>query len=130
MTAPAILPEAGRTLGDGVFSIEQSRRGEAQYMEICERCHNRHLTGDFAEDAPPLVGDEFLSEWASWTVGDLFEFMTLEMPPKPKDRRGVTAETYVDILAFILMKNGFPAGEADLPPAFEPLAEIELKLDE
>lgn len=99
-------------------------------METCKRCHLRDLAGDFAEDAPPLVGDEFLSEWAPWTVGDLFEFMTTEMPPKAKDRREVTAENYVDILAFILMKNGFPAGQTELPPEFEPLAEIEMKLNE
>lgn len=99
-------------------------------METCKRCHQRHLTGDFVEDSPPLVGDEFLSEWAPWTVGDLFEFISTEMPPKPKDRREVTAENYVDILAFILMKNGFPAGEAELPPVFETLAEIEMRLNE
>ncbi len=128
--APAGLPEAGRSVGDGVFSIEQSRRGEAQYLETCKRCHQRDLAGDFIEDAPPLVGDEFLSEWAPWTVGDLFEFMTTEMPPKPKDRREVTAENYVDILAFILMKNGFPAGQTELPPVFDPLAEIEMRLNE
>lgn len=99
-------------------------------MEVCRRCHQRDLAGDFVEDAPPLIGDEFLSEWAPWTVGDLFEYLTTEMPPKPKDRLEVTAENHVDILAFILMKNGFPAGQAELPTDFDLLVEIEMKPNE
>lgn len=130
LKAPAGSTEAGRSVGDGVFTIEQSERGEVQYLEFCKRCHQRDLRGDFVEDAPPLIGDEFLSEWTQWTVGDLFEFLTTEMPPKPKDRREVTAENHVDILAFILMKNGFPAGQTELPPVFDTLVEIEMKSDE
>jgi hypothetical protein len=84
-----------------------------QYLETCKRCHQRDLRGDFIEDAPPLVGEEFLSEWAPWTVGDLFEYVT-----------------NVDILAYILEKNGFPAGQEELPPEFEPLSTIEMGLGE
>jgi cytochrome c553 len=123
--APAgVLPEA-RSIRDGIFRAEQSRRGEAQYLETCKRCHMRDLAGDYTEDAPPLIGDEFLANWKLWTVGDLFEFLTTEMPPKPKDRVGITEQVYVDILAFILEKNGFPAGEAELPPDFDALVLIE-----
>jgi mono/diheme cytochrome c family protein len=118
--------DAVRSIRDGVFSSEQSRRGEMQYLEACKRCHQRDLRGDFIEDAPPLVGEEFLSEWAPWTVGDLFEFLTEDMPPKRKDRLELTPEIYVDILAYILEKNGFPAGQVELPPEFEPLSYIEM----
>ena len=127
--APRFLPVV-RSIGDGVFTEEQSRRGESQYLETCKRCHQRDLGGDFVEDSPPLVGDEFLSNWTPWTVGDLFEFMTIEMPPKPKDRRHVTAENYADIIAYILDKNGFPAGPVELPPEFDPLATIEMRLSD
>ena len=126
MQTPAWSPQGGSSVQDGVFTVEQSRRGEAKYMKTCRKCHQRDLAGDWVEDAPPLVGGEFLSNWAQWTAGDLFEFMTLEMPPKRKDRRDLTAENYADILAFILEKNGFPAGAADLPPAVEPLVTIEM----
>ena len=86
------------------------------------------MTGDFDDFVPPLVGDEFLGEWKQWTVGDLFEFMTTEMPPKRKDRLAVTADVYVDVLAYILEQNGFPAGPAELPPEFDPLVLIEMSL--
>ncbi len=118
--------QAVSSVFDGVFTEEQSARGEAQYLETCERCHQEDMAGDQHEDVPPLVGDKFLSEWNRWTVGDLFEFLTTEMPPKRKDRLKLSAETHVDILAYILEKNGFPAGEAKLLPTLEPLLEIEM----
>ena len=114
------------TVSDGIYTEEQSERGELEYMRTCKKCHQRDLMGDFIEDAPPLIGDDFLAEWNPWTVGDLFEFLTTDMPPKPKDRRDITAQNYADILAFILMKNGYPSGDADLAAGYEPLAEIEM----
>lgn len=123
-TVSASLLSTTTSVRDGVYSDEQSRRGEAQYLENCKRCHLRDLSGDYGEDAPALVGEEFLSNWANWTLGDLFDFMQTEMPPKRQDRRHLTADTYADILAFILERNGFPAGAAELPPGFEPLSEI------
>jgi len=111
---------------DGVFTVQQSARGEAQYLETCERCHKKDLAGDVGEEVPALVGDKFLSEWTRWTVGDLFEFLTTKMPPKRKDRLDLTDGNYADLLAYILKQNGFPAGKTELLPAIEPLFEIEM----
>ncbi len=119
-----------RSVFDGVFTEEQSARGEAQYLETCERCHKENLAGDQNEDVPPLVSDKFLFEWTRWTVGDLFEFLTTEMPPKRKDRLELSAENHADILAYILEQNGFPAGKAELLPTLEPLLEIEMSPSE
>jgi cytochrome c len=119
-----------KSVFDGVFTEEQSARGEAQYLETCERCHQENLAGNQNEDVPPLIGDKFLSEWNRWTVGDLFEFFTTEMPPKRKDRLKLSAENYADILAYILKQNGFPAGKAELLPTLEPLLEIEISPSE
>ena len=33
------------SVSDGVFSREQSRRGEARYLETCEKCHEKDLAG-------------------------------------------------------------------------------------
>jgi len=115
---------------DGVFSVEQSLRGEAQYLEVCERCHEKDLGGggDLDDFVPPIVGEEFLSEWAQWSVGDLYEFMTLEMPPKRSERAEVTPNMHIDILAYILEQNGFPAGQAELPPDMDPLVNIDMSV--
>jgi hypothetical protein len=34
---------------------------------------------------------------------------------------------YADILAYILEQNGFPAGQAELPPEMDPLVNIEMR---
>jgi cytochrome c553 len=118
--------EAAISVFDGVFTAEQSARGETQYLETCKRCHQKDLTGDPSEEVPPLVGDRFRAEWVGWTVGDLFEFSTEKMPPRRKQRLKLSGQNYADILAYILERNGFPAGKAELLPVLEPLLEIEM----
>jgi cytochrome c553 len=115
---------------DGVFTLEQSARGKIRYLETCERCHKKDLAGDATEEIPPLVGDKFLSNWSKWTVGDLFERSSTKMPPKSKDRLHLSDEEYADILAYILEQNGFPTGDAELPPSIDPLLEIEMSRGE
>jgi cytochrome c len=115
---------------DGVFTAEQSARGKAQYLKTCKRCHKENLAGSLDDEVRPLVGDKFLAEWTKWTVGDLFEFLTTEMPPKRKDRRKLSAQNHVDILAYVLEQNGFPAGKTELVPTLEPLLEIEMSPSE
>jgi cytochrome c len=123
--------QAVSSVFDGVFTAEQSARGKAQYLKTCKRCHKENLAGDLEDDeVPPIVGDKFLAEWTRWTVGDLFEFLTTEMPPKRKDRRKLSAQNHADVLTYILEQNGFPAGEAELLPTLEPLLEIEMSPSE
>ena len=121
-----------RSVFDGVFTAEQSARGKAQYLKTCKRCHKENLAGDLEDDdeVPPIVGDKFLAEWTKWTVGDLFEFLTTEMPPKRKDRLKVSDKNHADVLAYILKQNGFPVGNVELPPTLEVLLEIEMSPSE
>ena len=86
--------------------------------------------GGGLDDIPPLKGEEFLANWDAWTVGDLFDFIQNEMPPKRKNRVGITPQTYADILAYVLEQNGFPKGETDMPSEFEPLSLIEINLSD
>ena len=129
-----VVNEAGGqdplTTATGVFSEAQSRRGELCYLNICRECHERNLMGGGYDDIPPLKGEAFLSNWDTWTVGDLFDYMQNEMPPKRKNRVGITSENYADILAYILEQNGFPKGDAELLPDFEPLSLIEIELSD
>jgi cytochrome c len=117
---PVALPAPQRTVRDGVYTEEQSRRGEAVYFTSCSLCHKPAMTG--LEVVPPLVGEAFLSRWNTRTAGDLFEWIRKSMPfgntPKLSDRE------YADVLAYILSRNRFPPGEAELANDFAPLAEI------
>lgn len=122
----AVSAQEGGTVNNGVFTATQGERGEIKYLRTCRECHERNLMGGGYDDIPPIKGEEFLSNWISWSVGDLFDFIQNEMPPKEKDRVGIEPGDYADILAYILVQNGFPSGQAELPPEFEPLFEIDM----
>jgi mono/diheme cytochrome c family protein len=96
---------------DGVYTKAQAERGQTAYNANCASCHGDQLTG--GEIAPPLVGGEFLSNWNGLTVGQLFERTRTGMPPGTPGK--VTRDTKVDIIAYILAYNKFPASEKELP---------------
>jgi mono/diheme cytochrome c family protein len=112
-----------RSVWDGVFTAEQSARGDKAYSQNCASCHGTALTG--GESAPPLTGGEFSSNWYGLTVGDLFERIRTSMPA---DRPGrISREQNADILAYILSMNQFPAGSSELSSKTEILKQIRLE---
>ena len=64
-------PAPSRSVWDGVYTEEQSKRGETVYQKECASCHGASLGG--GESAPPLTGGAFLSNWNGLTLGDLFD---------------------------------------------------------
>jgi mono/diheme cytochrome c family protein len=110
--AGAVLAQAPKTQWDGIYSDEQSKRGAAAYAERCVSCHGEDLLGGGTESAPPLIGSKFAAKWDALTLGDLVDYMVKTMP---QDAPGsVTRDQHVDILTFILARNGVPAGTSDL----------------
>ena len=99
-----------RTVWDGVYTDAQAERGRASYQQSCAACHREDLRGD--STAPSLVGESFTFLWGDMEVGELLARMQKVMPP---ERPGsLPAPTYLDIVAFILQKNAFPAGNEQL----------------
>jgi mono/diheme cytochrome c family protein len=114
---------AGRTVWDGVYSDEQAERGKALYTQSCAPCHAPDLRG--LGTAPSLVEDSFAFLWADTSVGELFERIRKLMP---SDKPGtLPAQTYRDIIAFILRENKFPSGSADLPADVDGLKQIAIQ---
>ena len=99
-----------KTTWSGIYTDAQATRGAAMYKEKCARCHADELTGN---DAPALVGGEFLGNWNGLTVNDLFERIRVSMPDDAKGT--LTRPEVADGVALILQKNGMPAGETELP---------------
>src|SRR5438309_11508266 len=117
------VSQSQRSVWDGVFTAEQAKRGQARYAEVCASCHGDTLAG--GESAPPLAGGEFLSNWNTLTVGDLFDRTRSTMPQnKPGS---LSRETNAEILAFVLSANQFPAGKTALPQQSEVLKEIRIE---
>jgi mono/diheme cytochrome c family protein len=102
--------DATSSVWDGVYTQAQADRGRPLYNASCGGCHGDQLSG--GETAPPLAGGDFLSNWNSQTVGQLFERTRTGMPPGAPSKVGRDAK--VDIIAYILSFNKFPAGDKEL----------------
>lgn len=117
------VSQTQRSVWDGVYTEEQAKHGQARYAELCASCHGDTLNG--GESAPPLVGGEFMANWNSLTVGDLFDRTRSTMPQnKPGS---LSREACAEIMAFVLSANQFPAGKEPLPQASEVLREIRIE---
>src|SRR5215204_7673075 len=83
----------------GPFTAEQANAGAAAFKTNCAGCHGADLMG-----YPPLAGSAFVGSWGTRTTRDLFGLIQTTMPT---DRPGaLPADTYVNIVAFILQSNG------------------------
>jgi len=107
---------------DGVYTQVQATRGQGLYSSSCAPCHGDQLGG--GELAPPLAGGEFLSNWNGLTVGQLFERTRTSMPPGAPGK--VARDAKVDIVAYILSYNKFPAGDKELPRQTEAMNTIRI----
>jgi quinoprotein glucose dehydrogenase len=99
-----------RTVWDGVYAGAQAARGKDQYVKECSSCHLADLTG--SDQAVPLNGEAFILQWENKSVNDLFTSIRTTMPQGTPGQLGTQA--YVDIVAFLLQANGFPAGAGEL----------------
>jgi mono/diheme cytochrome c family protein len=115
--------QTSRSVWDGVFTEEQSKRGEGLYNQHCASCHGDTLTG--GEMAPPLVGGEFLSNWNGLTVGDLFERIRITMPLSKPGK--LSREVNSDITAYMFNANKFPPGQTELPRDTQMLKQIRIE---
>jgi len=105
---------------DGVYSIDQASRGETVYKETCVSCHGQDLGGN--SNSPGLVGMGFMFLWEGRTLGEFFEKIRSDMPT---DRPGqLTQQNYLDVLAYILLKNAFPSRTEELSSNLDILNEI------
>jgi S-disulfanyl-L-cysteine oxidoreductase SoxD len=118
-----LAAQTTRSVWDGVYSEEQSKRGQALYTKECASCHGAELTG--GEMSPPLAGSQFLSSWNGLTVGELFERMRQSMPQDDPGR--LSRQQNADILAYILAVNKYPPGKSELDRNTEPLKQIKIE---
>ena len=119
--APQASPEK-RSVWDGVYSEAQAKRGRDAYEYSCASCHQPDLSGDTGKDVPALIGEEFMHSWSHHTVQDLFDLMSKRMPQDAP--ASLRAQTYLDLVAYLLQSNEFPAGERELPAQSTLLAQI------
>ena len=110
-TQARALPPAQAAAGAAVaYNPAQAKRGQTKYVEVCSACHLADLSG--SDQAPALTGASFLGNWDGLTVSDLADRIRISMP---QDNAGsLSSQQAVDIVAYILQANEFPAGDDEL----------------
>jgi len=114
------IAQANSSVWSGVYAPAQADRGKAAYAKHCSRCHG----DDPANSRNPLSGDRFAEHWESRTLADLFRRIRDTMPPGEVSTVG--AADKLDALAYLLQRNGFPEGRAELPSDGDALATIQI----
>lgn len=110
----AMLAVAATTSGGSSsisFSASQMHKGATQFGQNCAQCHGDALEGGAG---PALTGPNFktLSSKVGARVGDIFTYMVTNMPLN--NPASLSHDTYVNIMAFILSKNGYKPGKKPL----------------
>jgi cytochrome c5 len=101
--------DATPRIWQGIYTTAQAERGKATFNNACLRCHAADLSG---VTAPALKGDRFQMTWGGDTVEGLFGKIRDTMPPNFGTVVGDQAK--LDVVAFILQTNGYPAGSTEL----------------
>jgi hypothetical protein len=91
------------TINDGVYTDAQARAGQLLYKHNCKRCHELEF---------------YKNNLVSWTDMTVLDYWYKILGNMPADNAGSLSRTeYLEIIAFILRKNEFPAGEEPLLPS-------------
>lgn len=109
-------------LNDGIYSTAQAGAGARLYARECAQCHGPDLEG--GEAAAALRGAAFRRRWAGRSLAELHELTRTRMPLTSP---GSLADAqYLELLAFVLHRNGFPPGKTLLGDPRTPLAGLRM----
>lgn len=120
LNADSVAAQTRKTVWDGVFTAEQAARGKMIFATTCAECHGADLRG---VDHPPLKGEVFLSHWMEGSLDALFT----QVKSMPADGARLADVAYVDLLAFLLDANAFPAGARELNAEVMPNIQVQGK---
>lgn len=92
------------------YTFVQAQNGERAYGTYCASCHGVDLRGPQA----PLIGPAFLSlgHDRGMTMGTFFDFLVRDTPANSV--ASLPNRDYVEIMAYILRRNGYASGPAPL----------------
>ncbi len=108
--SPRFQSLQGQTVWSGVYSDAQAYRGEKVADTTCIGCHGPKLDG--GDSGPKLVGEMFLANWSSQSVGVMFDWIREAMPAESPGT--LSKEETAAIVAYILKLNKMPPGKLDL----------------
>jgi cytochrome c len=103
------ISQWGRSGSDRWYTSGQAANGAKAYQKACASCHGAKLLGGMA---PALVGKQFWLTYGGKKVSTLWAEVHTQLPMS--DPGSVSAKTSIDIMAFLLEKNGVRAGSTPL----------------
>ena len=116
-TVQPVARPPGKTVWDGIYTVEQAAKGRDVYRRICSECHS---TGE----APAIVGTSFIRRWFDDGLDIPLTKMRRTMPD---DAPGtLPEESYLDVLSYMLEAAGLPAGAEPLTADLDRLAAIKV----
>jgi cytochrome c5 len=101
VAAQDLSTPAKKTVWDGVYTPAQADRGESVFGITCNGCHRNGFEGQ-----------RFVDHWREGKLSNLYQFISTSMPPG--GRTVLDPQDYIDIVAYILRTNKFPAGKEEL----------------
>ncbi|MGH8110919.1 MAG: c-type cytochrome [Rhodanobacteraceae bacterium] len=109
----ALAVPAAHAQQPGDYTQAQAQRGAQVFSGHCAECHGVNLQG---QAGPALAGNAFKGslEFSKMSATQLFHFISTQMPNNAPG--SLKQLQYEDVLAFILSKNGYPAGDVPLSP--------------
>ena len=92
-------------------SAAQAARGATVYAKSCASCHGKNLEGT---TSTALTGSAFTAKWgdARHSIDDLYFVIRTQMPYGAAGT--LTNKQYIDVVAYILQRNGYAAGGKEL----------------
>ena len=112
IAALALMPHSISAQSGGVYTADQAAAGGKIVAAQCAICHGDKLQGI---SGPQLVGPDFIGKWSGQTADDLRDIIATQMPLT--NPGSLKPDQVMDVLAYILQQNKYPAGTTPLTPA-------------
>ncbi len=109
---------------ESYYTDAQATAGQPVFAQQCAICHGDNLQGKVG---PALAGSQFLSvsQFQELTADYLYRFMAKHMPANAPG--SLSQPQYLDLMAYILKVNGYPAGPRQLTADDQKLAQIKIE---
>ncbi len=101
-----------KTTNDGIYTKAQADGARAQFDKICADCHPFTVAAKKKPKDLPLGDEPFFQSWSGRAVSEMVTLIALTMPNDGSAT--VTDEEAVNLVAYILQQNGYPAGSSPL----------------
>lgn len=114
--AVAVRADRGqKTTNDGVYTKAQADGAQAQFDKVCASCHAFTVAEKKKPEDLPLGDEPFFKNWEGKALDEIVSVIVLTMP---NDGSAVVNEDEaLNLVAYVLQRNGFPAGSAPLTKA-------------